>query len=246
MKNRLLILAFSLLLPASVFAQDEVALGNGSLVKGKVLRNDRDSVIVQCPDGNVYGYKAIEVRKVSIGAPIVVPETPSRKEYVDFSSQQNGWWCAVELNNGALFFPDTERMGDAPVTALSELAFINGYRFSEFIKIGVGVAARFMYPNPELAVVVPVYFDVRGNIISQYSRNFAPYWQFDLGYSFDTGDGYYSGIYLSPTLGMRFGGWRHNFLVGISYMGQTIRGVGGVSGNSRFANAVCLRLSYEF
>lgn len=241
MKHKVLFAALVSLLSVCAFAQDEVALNNGNVIKGKVLRNDKDSVIVESVDGKIYGYRAIEVREVASGSSLAMPQDPDRKPYVDFSSQHKGWWCAAELNSGAMFLPE--------VAGMEEVAFVNGYRFSEYIRIGVGVAARLTYVMPSqfenVSVAVPVYFDARGNFISQYSRNYSPYWQVDLGYAFDASNpadaANLSGFFFSPTLGMKIGGWRHNFLVGISYVGQMFN-----AGGAKLANAVCLRLSYEF
>lgn len=241
MRFRFIFFAVAMLLSMSVIAQDEVALNNGNIIKGKVIRNDRDSVIVESNDGNVYGYRALEVRKIQIGSSLAVPENPDRKPYVDLSSQHNGWWCSAELNSAAIFL--------SGVAGVEEIAFVNGYRFSEYIKIGVGVAARVAYCMPSVyqnvSVSVPVYLDARGNFISQYSRNYSPYWQVDFGYAFDASNPAdapnISGFFFSPTLGMKIGGWRNNFLVGISYIGQMYSNNG-----SKLANAVCLRLAYEF
>lgn len=145
---------------------------------------------------------------------ITLPDRPKRGQYVDYSIKDSGWWCAAQLNGGVA------STTDAHYSAVYQVDFVNGYRFSEFLKVGIGVSPRLYgggngFPLREdgrsIVYSLPIYVDLRGNIISQADTMFAPYWNVDLGYSIN------EGIYLSPCVGMKFGGIRHNFIVGISY-----------------------------
>jgi len=171
---------------------------------------------------------------------ITLPEEPIRAKYVDYTNNQAGWWCAVQANGGIA------ATNEAAYSIIAQLDIINGYRFSEFFKIGIGFSPRFYFPQPGFPVTdtprilnvysVPVYLDVRGNFISQEDRAFAPYWNIDVGYA------YGEGLFLSPCVGMRFGGIRNNFIVGISYTvqdhyGGDFRGLLHIFG---------LRVGYEF
>ena len=120
---------------------------------------------------------------------------------------------------------------------------IGGYRFNEFIKLGLGVSPRLLpmdssyFPFDGLGggpVSLPVYLDVRGNIISQESRMAVPYWSMDLGYSIP------EGFYASPTIGVRVGGPRNNFIAGLTYIFQN------VASWKESYSAIGLRLGYEF
>lgn len=229
---------------ASASAQDAVVyLNNGSVIQGQIVKNDRDSVVIRQADGRVYGYKAIDVRDTQISGSVVKPEDGKRPKYVDYSSQEKGWWCAAGLYGGYVLDSNNQ-----PGFGFLEVDFVNGYRFNEFIRIGIGLGARYYMGiatedqrkpinNPWS---FPIYLDLRGSMISQYSRNYAPYWQMDLGYAIN------DGFFVSPTIGMRFGGRRSNVLVGINYLGQMMnRNVGGEA-KSAFTSAICLRVSYEF
>jgi len=147
---------------------------------------------------------------------VTLPERPNRSKYTDYSTKDDGFWCAIQL--GANY-------GDTGFVA--QLDAIAGYRFSEFLKVGVGVSPRIGLKS------VPVYFDARGNIIPQIDRMYSFYWNFDLGYAIK------DGIYLSPGLGIMFGGIRHNFLIGLNY---TLQGFENVQ-PKHFGG---VRIGYEF
>ena len=108
--------------------------------------------------------------------------------------------------------------------------FVNGYRFSEFLKVGVGISPRVGLST------IPIYVQARGNLISQEDTMFAFFWNADLGYTIN------SGIYASPSVGMKFGGIRHNFLIGIQYSfeGQKPKLL------DQPMHLVGLRIGYEF
>lgn len=147
---------------------------------------------------------------------VILPEKPNRSKYVDYSTKESGFWCVAQI--GASY-------GDT--ASFAQLDIIGGYRFSEFLRIGFGVSPRMGLKS------IPVYFDARGNIISQVDRMHSFYWNADLGYAID------DGIYLSPGLGMQFGGIRNNFLVGVNYTMQGFKTVG-------VKHFVGVRIGYEF
>lgn len=155
---------------------------------------------------------------------VKLPEKPKRAKYVDYSVKQTGYWLAAQL--GAGYIPGSVFYG--------QFDFVNGYRFSEFLKVGVGVSAKVHFDG---RTTIPIYADVRGNIISQEDTMFAFYWNADLGYSI------FGGLYASPGIGMKFGGIRHNFLVGLYYALEYPFEVQ----EYRFpAHSVGLRIGYEF
>ena len=152
-------------------------------------------------------------------AQIRLPERPNRPRYVDHSETTSGFWCAVEANVGSsILFKDG--VDDAQRAGLS---FIGGYMVNEYLKIGLGLGGYNYYKNNEqlrstsIEWTMPIYLDLRGNMTSQESRNFLPYWSVDIGGAVR------DGFFFSPTVGMKFGEIRDSWLIGISYNLQQIK-----------------------
>lgn len=152
---------------------------------------------------------------------VTLPERPKRAKYVDYTIKQSGWWCAAQL--GAGFSTTTNRF-------FGQFDFVNGYRISEFLKVGVGV-------SPRLGInTIPIYAQGRGNFISQEDTMFAFFWNADLGYAIN------GGIYASPSVGLKCGGIRHNFLASVYY---ALEGQKPEVSNQPL-HLVGLRIGYEF
>ena len=152
---------------------------------------------------------------------VTLPERPKRAKYVDYSVKQTGWWCAAQLGGG--FSATTGRF-------FGQFDFVNGYRFSEFLKVGVGISPRIGLNT------IPVYAQVRGNIISQEDTMFAFFWNADVGYAIN------GGIYASPSVGLRYGGIRHNVLFSFYY---ALEGQKPETSDQPM-HVVGLRIGYEF
>ena len=156
-----------------------------------------------------------------------LPEMPKRAKYIDYSDQEHGFWFAVETTP-AMGFSKTGSSfcinGD----------IILGYRVGEFFRLGAGVSPRYAAIGRK-NFGLPVFLDLRGNIISQESRMVVPYWSLDGGYSFIQ-----KGIYASPTIGIRAGMPRHDFIAGLTYIFQQD------AINNAIFHAVGLKIGYEF
>lgn len=150
-----------------------------------------------------------------------LPEQPKRAKYIDFPSQDKGLWFAAQVTPALCFSEGF----------LTQADLMLGYRTGEFFKIGPGVSPGLLNGS----FLMPIYLDVRGNIISQESRMAVPYWSLDAGYTI--GD-VYKGIYVSPTVGVRVGMPRNDFIAGLTYIFQKVPGSA--------VNSVGIRLGYEF
>lgn len=152
---------------------------------------------------------------------ITLPEKPKRAKYVDYSVKQTGWWCSAQIGGG--YATNTGKF-------FGQFDFVNGYRFSEFLKVGVGISPRIGLNT------IPIYAQARGNFISQEDTMFAFFWSADLGYAIN------GGIYASPSVGMRYGGIRHNVLISLYYAFE------GQQPNvsDQFLHIVGLKIGYEF
>ncbi len=256
----------------SLMAQDVVFLKNGSVIKGEVTKNDATTVEITA-NGRLLTYKAIDVQRVQIGSSdVTMPKNPKRPKYQDYEDTERGYWCAVEIwGGGAVDF------GGKPNMCNIDLHFINGFRINEWIRLGVGLGFRYYLGdltyktngntydepisskyrwtdpnNPKESVggnqwAIPLYLDLRGNIMSMATRRCVPYWSFDVGYTFTgkfvnqadyvndqtpvVADPYKDidgkkvqgqGLFFAPTLGIKILGPRHTLLLGLSYMGQVL------------------------
>lgn len=153
-----------------------------------------------------------------------LPDAPKRAQYVDYPSLDTGFWFAAQVSPALGF----GRAGGFWVSA----DLIAGYRTGEFFKVGLGVSPRFDQIG---GFALPLYLDLRGNIISQESRMVVPYWNLDAGWTF-----FENGVYLSPTIGVRVGMPRNNFIAGLTYIFQHATIPYGNFG------AIGLRVGFEF
>ncbi len=127
----------------------------------------------------------------------------------------------------------------------SFLTFTVGYRLNEFLRGGVGLGVNCYFNGNEKVRgtvnkwTMPVFLNLRGNIVSQDARGVVPYWSLDGGALL--GDGYF----ISPTIGIRIGQHRNSFLIGLNYaIGDIDTSKGEIYSNP--VNFLGLKLGYEF
>lgn len=217
-----------LFITTSIFAQDVVYLNNGNVVNGKVIQNASD-VVVLVFQGDTLTYRKTDVRKVQTGSTeVIMPKTP-KSPYRDFTDADRGLWLAADaafslIGNTNLAYP----MG---------LDIIGGYRFSEFIRIGLGVGVRGNIGYNQIdglnRVSVPIFLSLRGNILTQKPRMCVPYWNYDAGYIVLS-----NAIFYDAGIGLKVGEKRNNFTVSLNYLGMVVGGL--------YTNGTCLKLGYEF
>lgn len=143
-----------------------------------------------------------------------LPERPKTPEYIDYSNQNTGFWCTAGMSTTLSFNGENKMAGAAA------LDLVAGYRLNEFIRFGLGVSPQVIFLNKQSSpsrtiVPTPLYADFRGNFLPQNQRMFSPYWSMDLGYAFG-----YNGFYASPTLGLKIGSIRNDFLLGLFFVFQ--------------------------
>lgn len=168
---------------------------------------------------------------------IRLPERPNRSKYVDYSEQEHGFWCAVEVAGGSGVDIHNTNMQVVSGT------FTGGYRFSEYIRVGLGIGGRCYVNNNDARrdekslFTLPLFANARGNFISQTSRDIVPYWSFDIG------GVVWDGFFFSPTVGLRLGEKRDAWLLGISYSFNTIKALPDTRTTGNF---MMLKVGYEF
>ncbi len=168
---------------------------------------------------------------------VTLPERPqNRRNYRDYSLEESGYWTAIEGTVGSTAMFNRKNM------PFGGVSWINGYRFSEFLRVGIGIGFKYHLNNDKVKSSsipwsFPIFADVRGNIVSQQDRSSVPYWSVDLGGEIR------GGLYFTPTIGYRLGMSRSCFLLGIGYkftQSDTWR-----KGNEGL-NSIVIKLGYEF
>lgn len=165
-----------------------------------------------------------------------MPEKPNRTSYKVYTQQEKGYWFSVEGLVGTMADPNEKKVqfvgGD----------FVNGYRFSEFLRAGVGIGMKYYIDSDKvrtssLSWGFPLYANVRGNIISQNDRAAVPF------YSVEVGTEIRNGFFFSPLIGLKIGEQRNSFTVGVSYT-YIKMDTWRKDGDGR--NLVTLKFGYEF
>lgn len=235
MKQLFFLLAFlSMFFVANAQEPDVVYLNNGSVVRGEIVsENPGVSLKIRTSTGKEYEYRMTEIREIKKG--LVIKPEKFNPPYRSYTELEKGYWTAVEFYGGISTWVGKENLG------FLQLAWVNGYRFSEFFRLGVGIGGRYYFNNDscrksDVPWAFPIFLNVRGNIVSQRVDRLVPYWSMDVGTSIR------DKFFFSPTLGLRFGGKRSDVLVGLSYTGQWLTSPEG----NKYANLLGLKVGYEF
>lgn len=249
--KRLLIILLAAIATAGAYAADDydcIILNNGTVLNGHVVTDQtKQTVTITTTSGNVYTYPLVEVNKITYSGTVATPKTDGSSTYHDYPTYQTGFWGAIEATGGY-----SCRLGGRNIP-MTEIDISGGYRFNEFLRVGVGIGSRYYINSDKLRYsskdwAFPIYANIRGNFIPTEYRNVVPY------YSFDIGGVVHDGFMIRPTLGIRVGQERSAFLLGISYIGQNIRSYDNVVSDqgitktrkNRFTSFVALRVGYEF
>ena len=163
-------------------------------------------------------------------------QQPKETNYRDYTSQEQGFWYAVEAEGGSSIMEHKTSM------QYVNLTFTGGYRINEYLRVGAGFGGRMYVNNASVRnsnskFGIPILANVRGNIISAKDRDGVPFWSVNVGGI--TNDG----AFFSPTIGYSFGGLRNNFQVGVSYTLSNLKDNTGVRQNYSYFG---LKLGYEF
>ncbi|MCC8154321.1 MAG: hypothetical protein LIP01_08960 [Tannerellaceae bacterium] len=162
----------------------------------------------------------------------------SRKKikYIDYSELNTGYWISPEISAGSSVLLNKRNV------QVVNASVVNGYRFSEFLKVGIGVGVRYYIDNDKfrdssIPWAFPVFANVRGNFMTNEYRKTVPYWSVDVGVAIR------DGLIFAPTLGLRIGERRSAFLVGITYSYENPEKLNNDSSGTSFLLG---KIAYEF
>jgi hypothetical protein len=209
-------------------------LNNGNILKGQITKAET-SVTIVTDNGDEFTYPMIEVNKITDKAP-VQPRVTTDPGLTDLATNDTGFWMRAGVIGGStIFIEDTG-------TPTFEVNVAGGYRFSQYLKVGIGFGYRYYFNNEKIrskssASAFPIFATISGNFISDAYRTVVPY------YSFDFGATACDGVMMRPTIGMRIGQSRSALLLGLTYTGQQLR---YVNCKYRFVSSLGLTVGYEF
>ena len=146
MKNFIKVLTVALLMvPAIVKAQDHlqdvIYLKDGSIYKGLIIEQVPNvSFKIQSRDGNVFAVKIGEVEKIT--------KEVKEESYNQRSNRGHGHWkkdsIRYEPKQKGYFFEGQILIENVQ----GGLRVVNGYKFSKYAYLGVGVGVDFLMSNP--------------------------------------------------------------------------------------------------
>lgn len=228
------LLTFAVALIAAGNNPSWVYLNNGNIIKGNVTTTATQVTIIT-DNGQVLTYPIVEVNRISPVEP-VQPAVKEDRAIRNMTDTDTGFWMSAQVNGSySVFISDK-------CTPWTELDVVGGYRFNQYLKVGVGFGGRYYFENDRLRSnnvkwSFPVFATVRGNFIPDDYRSVTPYYSLDLGAAIR------DGFMWRPTVGLRIGQSRSAFLVGITYTGQSLK---YKTGKDRYISGVGLTLGYEF
>lgn len=260
MKKILIALALFLGTAAAASAQnqnpDVVILKNGSVVTGTIVNEKpNEEITIRALNGAVYTYPMVEVNRIQRQAATTPAGNPAASVPTDYNANESGFWCAVDLMGGYTFRGDA---GGAENAVPVEFDAVGGYRFNEYLKVGLGLGARYYINSNHLRYrsmewAMPLFVNLRGNFIPLQERRVTPFWSMDAGVAF--GDGFMA----RPTIGLRFGDFRRSaFTLALGYQGQQmstrhldIADIDGVEvpvpcKKREWVSGIVLKIGYEF
>lgn len=139
---------------------------------------------------------------------IKMPELPGKS--FNIAEMEKGYWCSIEINSGATLMEGHKNL------AFVNVEYTNGYRFSQWLKVGAGLGVTYYVGNNDIRntdknLSMPLFVNARGNLLTESIRYAVPFWAVNIGTSLP------DGFFFAPTIGLRFGEPRSAFLLGLSY-----------------------------
>lgn len=158
----------------------------------------------------------------------------------DYNHYKQGVFCSAELSGAYSPSASSKNIG------YTELDIVGGYRFNDFLRLGVGLGARLFIDSSYYRVMnhnwgMPVFINARGNLIPNDYLDVVPFWTVDFGAEFP------DGVMIRPCVGIRVGQPRSAFIASIGYVGQQIRCYSkAFEITHKMRSFITLKIGYEF
>lgn len=236
MKKNIIAIVASIFFCSTGFAEHAwVKLNNGSIIEGEVFASETE-VVIDAANGRQYTYPLLEIYEITYERP-TKPEVKNDPDLKDYLSYDKGFWIRGTVG-GSYSLSISHKC-----TPLIDFGVAGGYRFNQYLKVGIGLGGRAYLQNSQIrakksAWSIPLYATIEGNFINDNVLTCTPYYAFDLGGAFQ------DGFMMRPTIGLRIGQSRSAFLLGITYTGQCLDYY--IDGKTKFVSCLGLTLGYEY
>ena len=179
------------------YYEEVVYLTNGSIIRGDVIEQTKETIKIQIAGGSILVYKMEEVEKIVKEEKVLKFKKAER----DYQIKETGYYNAITFG----FLPGREaEWGDLAFGGSLHYTF--GYQYKRILGAGVGIGAD-VYIYNEIQNLFPIYLQGKGYLSS---KPFSPYYCVDAGYGFATVGNSWNivdakgGLYIHPKIGFRF------------------------------------------
>lgn len=167
---------------------------------------------------------------------IIMPEESQEKGFANLAEQEQGYWCSIDAEFGSTLMENKKNVASVGVN------FTNGYRFNEYLKVGIGLGVLYYVNSDNVRarkshLAMPLFVNLHGNMVTEEIRRTVPYWSVNVGTAMP------DGFFFNPQVGLRIGEKRSAFCIGIGYV---LRKLDSLSQNTSSYSGASLKIGYEF
>jgi hypothetical protein len=191
-------------------AEDVLYLKNGSILRGKIVELDADTVKIEIIGGSMFVYPVTEARGIT-------------KEKPNLTYKSSGYMFSLEAGALTGKAPKNQTFSANENVTGFTLQCVNGYQFRRELATGIGFGIDSYYNY----VITPLYLRINGVL---FDRQISPMYIVDAGYGFYsnlfnenfTGNSK-GGIMVNPAVGVRIRLAKNSsFIVNAGYRYQTL------------------------
>ena len=151
---------------AQLIKEDVIYLNNGSVIRGKILKNGNDSLKIETHCRNIFVFKNADIIKV-IKERYKVSNNQAIKQLT--ITQQKGFY---NITTFGLLTGKTEAR-DAQVLSFQTIL---GYNYNQYLGSGLGIGIEKLQTE-----IIPVFLSLKSNFSNKVN---SPILNFTIGYSF--------------------------------------------------------------
>ena len=187
--------------------EDVVYLKNEWIIRGKIISRGDSGISIQSGDGSIFHFSNIEIAKIT-----------KEERWTNFVYKAKGFASYTEL--GPLIAGKTTTQG--VTTAAFSFQTINGFKFSQYAFLGLGVGADLY----AIQTIIPIFIGFRGDLTNHGTA--IPFYYLNIGYGInitqasDQISDFKGGLQYAAGLGLKIP-FNHSagFLISLGYNFQT-------------------------